>query len=100
MSRFVFDSMVVFLLLLVTIALVSSSDESNKNTQMNSIIENFEDNVEAGNVVNDGYGFEDQVVTYDGNGISYITSKCGSIIVSGAEFGVSIIEKIISLFLG
>lgn len=100
MSRFVFDSLIVALLLLVCISLISTDGTDSKQDEMNTIIQDFENDVSNGTVVEDGYGLEDPIVSYQGNGVSNITYTIGSFIVKGANFGVDMVIKVIQMVIG
>jgi len=51
-------------------------------------------------VIEDGYGLEDPIVSYQGNGVSNITHTIGSFIVQGANFGVDMVIKVIQMVIG
>lgn len=100
MSRFVFDSLIVVLLLLVCVSLISTGNSDSKQEEMNAIINDFENDVSSGVVIEDGYGLEDPIVSYKGNGISSITYSIGSFIVDGANYGVDMVIKVIQMIVG
>ena len=100
MSRFVLDSMVVLLLLLIGISFLGDDGDSKSNeVSINQVIEDFESDVSNDEILDDGYGVVDET-SYSSNKISGVTSSIGGFIVDGATFAVDIIQKIIKSVIG
>lgn len=100
MSRFVLDSMVVLLLVLVGVSFIGDSGSSKGNEiSIDQVIDDFESDVEDGNIVEDGYGIVDDEA-YSTNRLSNVTSSVGELIVDGANFALDMIQKIIKSIVG
>lgn len=100
MSRFVLDSMVILLLVLIGISFLGDGGSNTvEEVSINQVIEDFENDVSNGEVVEDGYGVIDET-SYTSNRISGVTSSIGGFIVDGAAFAVDIIQKIIKSVVG
>ena len=73
-------------------------NEDNNNQQISSEIQDFDDLVNGGNVVEDGFlDTEDQ--NYDGNAISRAVLKVGDFFVNilnkGIDFIISIVKRVL-----
>jgi len=100
MSRFVLDTMVVLLLVLVGVSFIGDSGSSkSKEISINQVIDDFENDVDDGNVVEDGYDIVDEEA-YCSNRLSGVTSSIGGLIVDGANFALDIIQKLIKSVVG
>ena len=87
-------------LLLIGVSLLSDNDEvEDKQVSMNAVIEDFENGVENGEIIEDGYNVIDEK-SYSSNRISGITSSIGSFIVDGASFVVDAIQGVVKAFVG
>ena len=100
MSRFVLDTMVVLLLVLVGVSFIGDgSDSKGKDVSINQIIDDFENDVDDGNVIEDGYDIVSDDA-YSSNGLSNVTSSIGGFIVDGAGFALDIIQKLVKSVVG
>ncbi len=100
MSRFVLDSFVVLLLLLVGISLIGNSEDSeSEQVSINAVIEDFESDVNNGEVIKDGYNVVDET-SYSSNRLSDVTSTIGGFIVDGASFALDIVQKLVRSVIG
>ena len=100
MSRFVLDTMVILLLLLIGVSFLGDGGSgASEEVSINQVIEDFESDVSDGEVIDDGYGVVDES-SYSTNKISGFTSSVGGFIVDGATFAVDIIQKIIKSVVG
>ena len=97
MSKFFKDALLV-LLMFFLFAGVFIRNEDNNNQQISSEIQDFDDLVNGGNVVEDGFlDTEDQ--NYDGNAISRAVLKVGDFFVNilnkGIDFIISIVKRVL-----
>ena len=100
MSRFVLDTMVILLLLLIGVSFLGDDGSSaSEEVSINQVIDDFENDVSKNDIVDDGYGVVDEK-SYSSNKISGVTSSVGGFIVDGASFVVDIIQKIIKSVVG
>ena len=100
MSRFVLDTMVILLLLLIGVSFLGDDGSSaSEEVSINQVIDDFENDVSNNEIVDDGYGVVDEK-SYSSNKISGVTSSVGGFIVDGASFVVDIIQKIIKSVVG
>ena len=100
MSRFVLDTMVVLLLVLVGVSFIGDSTNSNKSdVSINQVIDDFENDIDDGNVIEDGYGIVNEEA-YRTNRLSNVTSSVGGFIVDGADFALDMIQKLIKSIVG
>ena len=97
MSRFLKDALLV-LLMFFLFAGVFIKNEDNNNQQISSDIQDFDDLVNGGNVVQDGF-LENDDQNYEGNAISRIVLKVGDFFVNilnkGIDFIISIIKRVL-----
>lgn len=100
MSRFVLDTMVILLLLLVGVSFLGEGgSETSEEVSINQVIDDFESDVENEDILDDGYDVMDEE-SYTSNRISSSTSSIGGFIVDGASFAVDVIQKIIKSIVG
>lgn len=100
MSRFVLDTLVILLLLLVGISILGEDESiTNQEVSINQVIQDFENDVTDGNVVSDGYGVVDEK-SYSTNRLSSITSTIGGFIVDGASFALDLVQKVVKSVVG
>ena len=97
MSKFLKDALLV-LLMFFLFAGVFIRNEDNNNQQISSDIQDFDDLVNGGNVVQDGF-LETDDQNYEGNAISRIVLKVGDFFVNilnkGIDFIISIVKRVL-----
>ena len=89
MSKFIKDSLLVILMFFL-FASVFIKTEDDKQDQISSDINDFDDLVNGGNVVEDGF-LDDYEDNYEGNNISKGVLKVGEIFVNIVNKGVDLI---------
>ena len=97
MSKFLKDALLVLLMFFLFVG-VFIRNEDNNNEQISSDIQDFDDLVNGGEVIQDGF-LENTDQNYEGNAISRIVLKVGDFFVNilnkGIDFIISIIKRVL-----
>ena len=96
--------LVLFVGIIITSLATSNGNLNNKdNTQLNSTIENFEDDIKQGNVIQDGIIVpEEDISEAEGstNFFSNVFSTIGNVIVKAISSILKFFSSILSKFIG
>ena len=97
MSKFLKDALLVLLMFFLFVG-VFIRNEDNHNEQISSDIQDFDDLVNGGDVIQDGF-LESTDQNYDSNAISRIVLKVGDFFINvlnkGIDFIISIVKRVL-----
>ncbi|MBQ9730848.1 MAG: hypothetical protein IJV94_01820 [Bacilli bacterium] len=95
MSKFIKDALLVLLMFFVFAGVFMKTEDDNQQ-QISSDIEDFDDLVNGGDVVEDGF-LEDNETNYEGNAIAKGVLKTGEIFINilnkGIDLVISLVKK-------
>lgn len=93
MSKFIKDALLVLLMFFVFAGVFLKTEDDNQQ-QISSSIEDFDDLVNGGDVVEDGF-LEDNETSYEGNAISKGVLKTGEIFINILNKGIDLIISLV-----